>query len=202
MKSQGIFNFLLSGNPVVSAPTPGRTSILFLLPDLHLHLYNFSFQTWISVYVALLSSCTFIFTSSAPITELLSLVILLLSQHLYVFSSAFSSTPTLHLCCLCAHSLTALARSSLSLCFSTYTFIFTKSAPSLPFVLYLHLQIHVSLFHIDICISILTSQALLMVLTFTHVTKIYLKRLFFKHVSEGQNLESIFKRHPVEQNIV
>ena len=55
-----------------------------------------------------------------------------------------------------------------------------------------------------------------MILTFTHVTKIYLKRLFlktfrlglfvrqhlFKHVSEGQNLESIFKRHPVEQNIV
>ena len=146
MKSQGIFNFLLSGNPAVSAPTPGRTSILFLLPDLHLHLYNFSFQTWISVYVALLSSCTVIFTSSAPITELLSLVILLLSQPLYVFSSAFSSTPTLHLCCLCAHSLTALARSSLLLCFSIYTFIFTKSAPSLPFVLYLHLQIHLSLF--------------------------------------------------------
>ena len=88
----------------------------------------------------------FIFTSSAPITELLSLVILLLSQHLYVFSSAFASTPTLHLCCLRAHSLTALARSSLPLCFSTYTFIFTKSAPSLCFVLYLHSQIRSSLF--------------------------------------------------------
>ena len=174
----------------VSAPTPGRTSILFLLPDLHLHLYNFSFQTWISVYVALLSSCTFIFTSSAPITELLSLVILLLSQHLYVFSSAFASTPTLHHYCLCANSITALARSSLPLCFSTalistYTFIFTTSAPSLRFVLYLHLQIHSSLFHfhlptssyfhIDIRISILTSAASLMVLTLTHVTKIYLR---------------------------
>ena len=203
MKSQGIFNFLLSGNPAVSAPTRGRTSILFLLPDLHLHLYNFSFQTWISVYVALFSSCTFIFTSSAPITELLSLVILLLSQHLYVFSSAFSSTPTLHLCCLCAHSLTALARVHL------YYFALVSTHSYL-----LNLHHHCPLyyictckfmylfFHIDICISILTSQALLMVLTFTHVTKIYLKRLFFKHASEGQNLESIFKRHPVEQNIV
>ena len=68
---------------------------------------------------------------------------------------------------------------------STYTFIFIKSAPSLRFVLYLHLQIHLSLFHfhlptssyfhIDIRISILTSAASLMVLTLTHVTKIYLR---------------------------
>ena len=87
----------------VSATTSGRTSMLFLLPGLHLHLYDFSFFNWILVYVPLLRTCTytFIFTSSASITELLWLVILLLSQHLYVFSSAFASTPTLHLLPLC-----------------------------------------------------------------------------------------------------
>ena len=111
--------------PAVSAPRPALfllhyfcsypcTSIfLFLYPHLCAFPYCFCFQT--CTYVCTTSAsktdfslcCSashlyFHITSSASITELLSLVILLLSQHLYVFSSAFASTLALYLCCLSA----------------------------------------------------------------------------------------------------
>ena len=147
MKSQGIFNFLLSGNPAV----------------LHLHLgvlfpYCFCFQI-----------CTYIFTTQLPnLNFSLCCSTQQLYFHIYLFCShnwtsivgntTFVPTPIRVLFCVFFHTYTspllplcpqphrACARSSLLLCFSIYTFIFTKSAPSLPFVLYLHLQIHVSLF--------------------------------------------------------
>lgn len=198
MKSQGIFNFLLSGNPAV----------------LHLHLgvlfpYCFCFQI-----------CTYIFTTQLPnLNFSLCCSTQQLYFHIYLFCShnwtsivgntTFVPTPIRVLFCVFFTSAASVPTASPRLRVHLYYFALVSTHSYL-----LNLHHHCPLyyictckfmylfFHIDICISILTSQALLMVLTFTHVTKIYLKRLFFKHVSEGQNLESIFKRHPVEQNIV
>ena len=146
MKSQGIFNFLLSGNPAASAPTPGSTSILFAsrsaLTSLQLQLPNLNFSLCCSaqqLYFHIYLFCSHNWTSIVGNTTFVPTPIRVL---FCVFFHTYTS-PLLPLC-LQPHRACAFFFTTFS--FSIYTFIFTKSAPSLPFVLYLHLQIHLSLF--------------------------------------------------------